>query len=69
MTDLIGRPLSYAEDYLKKNNLSYTVVDNNFCVKNGTKLVTNVKADKNMIVLTVGEFIFDLKERQNGQST
>lgn len=69
MTDFIGRPLCYAEDYLKKNNFAYTVVDNNFCVENGTKLVTNVKADKDVIVLTVGEFIFDLKERQNGQST
>ena len=59
--NLIGKKLS---DILKKEG-NFKVIDNNFNVV-GEKLVTNVKEEGKIIVLTTGEFIFDVKGNKNG---
>ena len=62
MRNLIGMPLQEAIDTVTEKGFKYTVIVNNFCVKQETSLVTNAKADGDEVVLTAGEFIFDLKE-------
>lgn len=62
MIDFIGMPLDEVVDILEQQNQKYTIVQNNFCVNGDTRLVTNVKAVQDKIILTVGDFIFDLKE-------
>ena len=62
MIDLIGLPLEDALLIVKNLGLKAQINVNNFCVEENVKLVTNVKTHEDTIVLTVGEFIFDLKE-------
>lgn len=62
MIDLIGKPLEQVLKSLENKGLKIIINDNNFCVNSGIKLVTNVKAQQDKIVLTVGNFIFDIKE-------
>lgn len=55
--NLIGKPLSEVIKQLE----NYKVIKNNFNVV-GDELVTNVKEEVgNYLVLTTGEFIFNLK--------
>ncbi|MGI5842375.1 MAG: hypothetical protein ACOX6H_03710 [Christensenellales bacterium] len=62
MKNFIGLPLSQVINELEKTNTPYEVVMNNFIIEGDTKLVTNVKSQNNKVVLTVGEFIFNLKK-------
>ena len=65
MIDLIGLPLNEVLLYLENKGLESQVILNNFCVEEDVKLVTNVKTQGDKIVLTVGEFIFNIKEQSN----
>ena len=62
MEYLIGKTLQECIDELTKIGLSYKVVDNNHKVVGDTKLVTNAKKQDDTVILTVGEFIFNLKD-------
>ena len=62
MINLIGLPLDRAIKIVKDCGLKVVVIGNNYCVKEEVKLVTNAKTQGDEVVLTVGEFIFDLKE-------
>lgn len=62
MIDLIGLPVDQAVKIVEDKGLKATVVVNNFCVSGDKTLITNAKAQGDEVVLTVGEFIFELKE-------
>ena len=65
MQNLIGEKLQTAIEYLTKKGIAYTIVDNNFSVRGDTTLVTNVVAKDNAVELTVGSFIFDVRNKCN----
>lgn len=65
MNHLIGQKLSLAIQELKQQGLNYEIVDNNFNVVGDEKLVTNVIAKEDTVVLVTGEFIFDVKGKNN----
>ncbi len=63
MEHLIGRTLTDCQKELESKNIKYTVVSNNHNVNGDTVLVTNVKVlQDNSVILTTGEFIFNLKD-------
>lgn len=61
MNELIGQKLSGAIKLLETKGLNYEVIDNNFNVDGDQKLVTNIIANDNTVVLITGDFIFDIK--------
>ncbi|MBQ7884882.1 MAG: hypothetical protein IJ318_02155 [Clostridia bacterium] len=61
MNELIGQKLSEAIKLLETKGLNYEVIDNNFNVDGDQKLVTNIIANDNTVVLITGDFIFDIK--------
>ena len=65
MEHLIGQKLSLAIQELQKQGLNYEIIDNNFNVVGDEKLITNVIAKENTVVLVTGEFIFDVKGKNN----
>lgn len=63
MLELIGQSLDFAKKFLNEKGISYQIIENNHNVVGDTILVTNVKIlDEKSVVLTVGKFIFDLKD-------
>lgn len=58
-------PLEKVKKQLESENKKFSILPNNFNVKGDTILVTNAKEQDEQIILTVGEFIFDLKKEQN----
>lgn len=65
MQNLIGEKLEVVVAYLIKSGIAYTILDNNFSVKGDTQLVTNIVAKDNAVELTVGSFIFDVRNKNN----
>ena len=65
MEHLIGEKLSLAIKELESQGLNYEIIDNNFNVVGDEKLVTNVIAKENTVVLVTGDFIFDVKGKNN----
>ena len=61
MNELIGQKLREAIKLLETKGLNYEVIDNNFNVDGDQKLVTNIIANDNTVVLITGDFIFDIK--------
>lgn len=61
MEHFIGKTLQECINELTKMGLSYRVVENNHNVVGDNKLVTNAKRQNDIVILTVGEFIFNLK--------
>ena len=66
MNHLIGLNIEDAKEELNKKGIAYIVVNNNHNVDGDIYLVTNVTQleDKTM-VLTIGSFIFNLKDYCN----
>ena len=64
MQNLIGEKLENAIAILNKKGIAYTINDNNFSVEGDTKLVTNITAKDGTVVLTVGSFIFDVRNKK-----
>ena len=63
MEHLIGLSKENAIKYLCDKGISYEILYNNHNVMGDTELVTNVKlGDNNIVILTIGSFIFDLKD-------
>ena len=61
MEHLIGKSLQECVNEVTKAGLKYQIVENNHNVVGDTKLVTNAKIQDGTVILTVGEFIFNLK--------
>ena len=61
MQEFIGKPLHEVLEALKNNSKKVTLQNNNFNVVGDTKLVTNIFETKDEIIVTFGEFIFNLK--------
>ena len=63
MDYLIGLELEDVLKQLDEKGMSYVIVDNNHNVKGDKTLVTNLQIQNDKTVLvTVGEFIFSLKD-------
>lgn len=67
MQDFIGEKLENVVKYLTAKGISYKILDNNFSVKGDTLLVTNCVAKDDAVYLTVGSFIFDVRNKNNEQ--
>ena len=66
MEDFIGKKVDDVILELNKKGLSYNIINNNHNVENGTLLVTNaVLTEDKTVTLTVGEFIFNLKDKKD----
>lgn len=65
MQKLIGEKLETVLDYLEKNGFNYEIKDNNFSVEGDTKLVTNIVANDKSVIVTVGSFIFDVRNKKS----
>lgn len=65
MQNLIGETLENAINVLEKNGFSYEIIDNNFSVNGDTTLVTNIIAKDKTAILTVGSFIFDVRNKKD----
>lgn len=65
MQRFIGQPLNVALEYLKSAGLKYEIKDNNFSVNGDTTLVTNIVAKDETVIITVGSFIFDVRNKKS----
>ena len=61
MEQFIGEKLEDVVSLLEQSKEKYVVENNNHNVCGDTVLVTNVQKRNGVIVLTTGEFIFDVK--------
>ena len=67
MQDFIGEKLENVGKYLTEKGITYKILDNNFSVNGDTLLVTNYVAKDDAVYLTVGSFIFDVRNKNNEQ--
>lgn len=65
MEHLIGEKLSIAIKELQQKGLKYEIIDNNFNVVGDEKLITNIIAKEDTVLLITGDFIFDVKGKNN----
>lgn len=65
MQEYIGQKLENVINNLASKGIKYKVIDNNFSVQGDTKLVTNAYAQDDTVVLITGDFIFNLRNKQN----
>lgn len=65
MQEYIGEKLSIVINNLSKLGIKYKVVDNNFSVLGDEKLVTNIYTQDDTVVLVTGDFIFDVRNKNN----
>ena len=67
MLEFIGKKLEDVIALLEKTNEKYVVKDNNHNVCGDTTLVTNIQKQDDCIMITTGEFIFDVKGNNNAK--
>ena len=65
MQKFIGEKLDDVILYLKANDIKYVVENNNHNICGDTMLVTNIVAKDDAVILTVGSFIFDVRNKKN----
>ncbi|MBE7074460.1 MAG: hypothetical protein E7376_00545 [Clostridiales bacterium] len=65
MQEYIGEKLEIVVEKLNLLGLKYEIIDNNFNVKGDQKLVTNIIAKDNTVVIITGDFIFDVRNKSN----
>lgn len=65
MQNLIGQKLEEVVNYLYNEGLEVIIKDNNFNVNGDTKLVTNIKMENKVAVVTTGNFVFDVKNKSH----
>ena len=65
MKKFIGEKLEVVLSYLEEKGINYSVEENNHNINGDTKLVTNIIAKDKTVVLTVGSFIFDVRNKKN----
>ena len=63
MNHYIGMSIDFVTRDLKNKGIPYKIINNNHNVQGDTILVTNLQITKdNTAIITVGEFIFNLKD-------
>lgn len=65
MEHLIGKKLEDVLEVLNKSGYSVQIKDNNHNVNGDTLLVTNIVANDKTVIVTVGSFIFDVRNKVN----
>ncbi|MBE7082094.1 MAG: hypothetical protein E7378_00220 [Clostridiales bacterium] len=65
MQNFIGEKLEKVIEYFNNNGIKFNIKDNNFSVAGDTKLVTNITTDQEKTVITTGDFIFDIRNKNN----
>ena len=65
MQKFIGEKLDVVISYLEKNGIIYEIKNNNHNICGDTELVTNIVAKDNAVIITVGSFIFDVRNKKN----
>ncbi|MDY2696027.1 MAG: hypothetical protein SOV27_02570 [Eubacteriales bacterium] len=65
MQEYIGEKLSVVINKLSNLRIKYKVVDNNFSVLGDEKLVTNIYTQDDTVVIITGDFIFDVRNKNN----
>ena len=67
MQKFIGEKLEVVLKALNSKGIPYEIIDNNFNINGDTTLVTNIIAKDETVIITVGSFIFDVRNKQNEQ--
>lgn len=62
MDHYIGLNIEIVKKELDSKGIPYKIINNNHNVQGDTVLVTNIVTKDNTAIITVGEFIFDLKD-------
>ena len=65
MEHFIGEKLDVVIDKINLKGLKYEIIDNNFNVVGDQRLVTNIIAKDDYVILVTGDFIFDVKGKNN----
>lgn len=65
MQELIGEKLENVIKHFEKLGYTCVIKDNNHNVDGDTLLVTNIVAKDKAVILTVGSFIFDVRNKKN----
>lgn len=61
MQDFVGNKLSDVINKLQSLGKKYEIISNNHNVNGDTILVTNIKTKDDVVYVTTGEFIFNIK--------
>lgn len=67
MDNFIGMRIEDVISQLENSKEKFQVVNNNHNVDGDATLVTNVKRENDCIIITTGEFIFDVKGNSNAK--
>lgn len=65
MQEFVGQRLSDVVNILTKRGIKYIIIDNNFSVDGDEKLVTNAYTQDDTVVIVTGDFIFDVRNKNN----
>ena len=65
MLEYIGEKLEKVLDILNNKGIAYIIKDNNFSVNGDTKLITNIVTKDEIVEITIGSFIFDVRNKSN----
>ena len=65
MLEYIGEKLETVLEILNSKGIAYIINDNNFSVNGDTKLVTNIITKDEIVEITTGNFIFDVRNKGN----
>ena len=64
MLEYIGEKLETVLNILDSQGIAYIIKDNNFSVEGDTKLVTNIVTKDEIVEITTGNFIFDVRNKK-----
>ena len=64
MLEYIGEKLEKVLDILNNKGIAYIIKDNNFSVNGDTKLITNIVTKDEVVEITIGNFIFDVRNKK-----
>ena len=64
MLKYIGEKLETVLNILDSQGIAYIIKDNNFSVEGDTKLVTNIVTKDEIVEITTGNFIFDVRNKK-----
>ena len=65
--DIIGKSLDEVVSLLDNSKEEYVILNNNHNVCGDRVLVTNFQKKDNIVYITTGEFIFDVKGNSNAE--
>ena len=65
MHEFIGEKLDKVINILTLKSIKYKVIDNNFSVLGDQKLVINIYTQDDTVIIITGDFIFDVRNKNN----